>query len=403
MKPFEEILDLALSDLRSGLSSEEILSKWPEHKDELSPLLEAMSNFHSLPKNKIPAPAMQRKYLQIPVKTHLWFTWVNLSRFAAPSMAAILLIAGVATTAYGAVKSLPGQPLFTVKKGVETIELHFASTDAEKAALQVTITKQRLADAQQVFSSPGTTPDQQLAALNELNSQTDATLQVVQSASQTNSAANNTVISNSLQEISKQQQALLQKITQTASTNSTTPDSTQQVAALQQFKQVIAATNEKASLITLKPDPNTITVSGQVTTVTATTITLQGSTFAIASDTTIRDWQGNPAASSTLPSVNDSVTIVGTKNQNTAGQLVAKEILLTSDNSAISASGTPVSASTSPTTKTTASSSTASEKLKKQDAGSDTDQSQDQTPPPASPSQAIGTFIPEDPSPQFQP
>jgi hypothetical protein len=408
MEKFEDILDLAINELKKGSSPEMVFSKWPEHKTELEKFLQTSAHLLALPKNKIPTPSMQRKYLQVPVKTQAWFAWLHVSRFAGASVAAILLITGMATTAYGAMQSLPGQPLFSLKKTVEQIQLHFASNDIEKANLQMKITKERLADAQAVFSSPNTTSKQQVAVLNELTDQTNTALQVVKSATESSDKQSSHPLADSLQAITHQQQDLLTKIDSGKNTAvAIAGNVSDQDKAIKQFRQMVATTNEQATIIALKPDPNAVIISGPISHIDAGVITIDKTSFTITSTTVFKDVSDQLIKITSL-SAGGRVTVVGSKNASSS-PLIAKEILMadsaTTSDSQTQATSTPASQITA----TSSSSSATSLKkvdptfLKKVTSGTST---LDTAPPDDSqpnPSKAVGTFIPEDPSPQFNP
>ncbi len=328
MEKFEDILDKALTELKAGASKEAIFSKWPQYKQQLAEFLTVAEMFSALPKNQIPAPAMQRKYLRMPVKSQAWFAWVHLSKYVSISMGAMLLIAGFATTAYGAARSLPGEALFPLRKVAEQIQLDFASNDVARANIQLKITRERLADVREVFSSPGSSSQQQAAALNELASQTGAAVQTVQTATVNNQ--NKAPLVASLNNISSQQQALIQSITSGNQDSSATSAPTQAVATL-----MAATASEQAALIYLNQGGSLVQAAA-----TGTPTSTQSSVVSAATST----------ASSTLPEIN-------------------------------------VSATSSSSTTTTVN-------------GTGSAEDNTNIPLPA-PSQAVGTFIPGDPAPQY--
>jgi hypothetical protein len=352
MEKFEDILDKALCELKAGASKDTIFSKWPQHQQQLAEYLAVAEMFGPLPKNQIPVPTMQRKYLTMPIKSRAWFVWVHFSKYVSISMGALLLIAGFATTAYGAARSLPGASLFPLKKMAEQIQLDFASNDVQRANIQLQITKERLADAREVFSSPNSSSQQQAAALNELASQTGAAVQTVQSAAAVNQ--DKTPLVASLNNISNQQQALIKTITsnngniENSSATATPPQ--QAVATL-----IAATASEQKALIYLNQGNGS--VQGAAT----------GTPTSTAFSTTT-------TATSTTPSVSDSTT-------STASSTPASP-----------AGGLPLVNSPA-----AASTSTGTTSLPTEQAGTQDDNN---VPLPA-PSQAIGTFIPGDPRPQY--
>ncbi len=392
MPKIEEILELALSELRNGTSIDALISRWPEHKDELKEYLSIAKNLSSIPKKNVPKPAMQRKYLSVPIKQHFWFAWLHFTRFTAASMAALLLIAGFATTAYGAMKSLPGQTLFPVKKTAEKIQLHFASNDIERANLQLKITKERIADAQTIFSSEKTTPDQKLAALTELTDQTDATLKSVKSAANSSNQTPSP-IAESLQDITHQQQALLNKIdSQNKVANNDNSNS-----AVKQFRQMVAATNEQASIISLKPDPNTVIVSGIVSLIKPDSIIVDKIEILTSTSTVYKLEQGLATTSKAL--LEDQQVLVISEKRPSTTTLTAKEILITTLSGQVQGIST-----TTPSSLNTSTSSTSTLPSTKIIKPTTSTSSVISFPLPATQNdQAVGTFIPEDPTPQYNP
>lgn len=396
-KNFEDILNSAIAELKKGTPKDEVLLLWPEYKEQLLSYLEIATQLSALPKNRVPKPVMRRKYAANQVKTHVWFAWLHFSRFVGVSMAALLLLAGSSVTAYKVLQSLPGQPLFSLKKSIEQVQLQFATSDAAKANLQMDITKKRLAEAQAVFNSPASSPEEQVAALNELNNQTSATLQTVKSTADNQSAS---PLAASLQAISQQQQALLNKI-QSSSGKLASNDNSPQASAVQQLKQMVAATNEQANVIALAPNPNAVTMTGPIDQINRDFLTIANTSFAIDQNTVVKDDNGNIIK--TFPQVAQQVTVIGIKGD-TPGKLTAAQILLQPTQTAAATSDPASTLATSSTTTSSAASLKKPTDSVKPVSGTSTpavDNSTDQ--PLPAPSQASTGFIPEDPSPQFTP
>ena len=72
----------------------------------------------------------------------------------------MLLISALSVTVYQASNSIPGNALFALKKGGENLQLILASSQTQKASLQVAIAQQRLSDAQQIFNDPASNTEQ---------------------------------------------------------------------------------------------------------------------------------------------------------------------------------------------------------------------------------------------------
>ena len=383
MKKPEDILDQALLELKKGTPKAEIVSKWPKYKDELTEYLSIAETFSSIAKNPVPRPALQRKYLRLAHKAGFWNIFMNLSNLVAVSAVALLMIAG---TAYGAMQSLPGQPLFSLKKTTEQIELHFASNNIDKANLQLTIAKKRLADAQKVFSDPGATPNQQLAALAEVTTQTNQTLQAVKTVAKQDTSAGSPIAA-SLQDISQQQENLINQIQSTDTTAAPSSSPNSQTRAIAQLREVQAATNEQASLISLNPDPESITATGTVASIAQDIIKVNGVEYGINDNTTFRNSTGTSTLSSDLPQTGSIVLIIATREKS-QGKLVAKDILVLQP----PVNNTPTGTNAASTIQATTSSSS-SVNITKTPAVED-------TPEVDNSNQAVGSFIPEDPSPQ---
>src|SRR5438477_301305 len=147
----QDILNEAISKLKNGSSKTEVLSLWPEHKQQLEQVLDMVLMFEQLPKKQVPQPAMQRKYIFAPAKT-LWLHWVHISRFAAVSVSVVLLATVGITTGYTAYNSHPGDASFFLKKAAEHLQVKLASSQEEKINLQVEIAQKRLNDAQQAVA-----------------------------------------------------------------------------------------------------------------------------------------------------------------------------------------------------------------------------------------------------------
>src|SRR5438105_2627718 len=125
MNNIENIFNEALEMLAKGSSVEEVLGQWPEYREQLLPLLTTALPLYELPKNAVPEPVMQKKFMLESVKK-LWFAWLPFSKVAATSLSLILIITALAGTGYAALKAVPGEALFSLKKSVEHLQLKLA-------------------------------------------------------------------------------------------------------------------------------------------------------------------------------------------------------------------------------------------------------------------------------------
>lgn len=387
MKTFEEILDSAVTKLQKGTPLSEVLLQYSEEKQRLEPILKNVQELLSLPKNQVPRPEMKRRYLT-ELKAFSLFSILRFSPWLNIGFATLVAIGAVFSTTYATARSLPGEMLFPVKRTAEKIQLRFADNDVDKATIQVSITKKRLAEAQQIFNQENKNEKQELAALNELSKETQQTLEAVKTAAATSAIhEKNHPIVASLEQITSDQNDLFKNLETEgaiAIAANSASDSSKQAKAIKQLIEVIAATNDQTTLITLDPDPSSVLTSGTISTSTKTSLTIEKTTFTVNQETVIKDTKGNKT---TLPAAGARATIKGLKDSST-GKLFAKEITV-DINSTSSSTTTPetikpnstTSGSTTPVTKPTT---TVKEETTNK-----------------SPT-TIGTFIPEDPAPQFK-
>ncbi len=403
MKSKEDIFDQALRELKNGDSVKEILSRYPQYSAELSPLLLLSETLFSLPKKSVPRPSMRRKFVLAPAKSWAFSSWLHITRFASVSMAAVLLLTGLAGTTYAALKSLPGEALFPLKKTAEKIQLQFTTDPLAKANMQVEIAQRRLSDAETVFSNPQKNSKQEIAALDELSQQTVEAAKTVQSVSANSSlTSNDHPLVQTFVDVTTKQQTLLNKIKNQQNVSVAVNTAQQANTEAKKVIAVMAATNDKTSLIGLSGDPNSVAMSGTVTHVSADSLNVDKLNFLINSETTIVGQDGQAIQISKIAS-GTVVDIVGIKSNDL---LYAKEIdvLGSGQKTSVSLQATSTTASevkgASTTTPSSASStkSTAKEPVLKKEPGI-----QGTTTPAQDPNSAVGGFIPEDPIQQFFP
>ncbi len=400
MDNLENTYNQALEMIKNGRSKEEVLLHFSKQQKELAPLLKLSSALLSMPKNTAPAPAMQRKYALAPSKS-FWLNWIHISKFASVSMSAILLISAFAATGYAAKNSTAGQTLFSVKKFAEKVELNLANNQNEKANIQLAITQQRLSDAQEIFSNPSSNVEQKTAVLNELTDQTNNAVALVDKAAKNDPSQNQSnPLVNSLQNITQQQKTLLTQIK---------PDSQIQKAAdtallalnanakqLSEIKQSMVIAGSEQTLAKIKDNPNSVTVLGMITQISGSQITVEkNNVFTIGSQTSILDEQGNATTTAGL-NLSSKVNIIGVKSQTAT---IAQQITIIQPTASTSTQPQVKSASTQTASNTHENSSTTAEQAAKKywsdpaPSLSATAQSNSGT--------AFGTFILEDPNPQF--
>ncbi len=393
----EEILNIALNMMKNGSSLEEALLNWPDKANELRPLLQTAALLMSLPKNSVPEPVMQRKYILSPAK-HTWLKLFPVSKLAGLSMSLILLASLVAGTSYAAYSSVPGEALFTLKKSSEQIQLKLATTPEKKASIQIEITKKRLTDAQKVLNNPEAKPELEIAAINELVNQTRNTIEEVSAVTKNSPSPdqNQTAVA-SLEDINKQQQNMLQEI----KPENNLPDNAklamqavkENTSKVSEIKKYIEAASNEQTLVKLSSDPNTVVLTGNINSVEKKSFSVENTIFYINDNTEIKNSNLDKKDESIL-NIKAKVSVIAVRNND---KLIAKQITLISgpaeEEGVVKGTNTETASSTAPTAT-----------AKKTESAS-TDKSNEgfQNPesvPTTSPYTVTGSFIIEDPTPQ---
>lgn len=175
----EELFDQLLQELKKGKNIDECVKKVPEH-DELKDLLAIAHSIASLP---VPEPREQavaetlrrvravssREKQKRPFFLRQFTSWQPVLVRAAAVI--ILIIAISWTTTSLSAHSLPGEPLYPVKRLTERIEYSVAFDAHRKAVLHLRFANRRTQEFSDVFA-PGEKIDRSLlsAMLNEIQS-----------------------------------------------------------------------------------------------------------------------------------------------------------------------------------------------------------------------------------------
>lgn len=392
----EKILDQAISQLNAGANFNAVLDQYPAQLEELAPLLEVAKMGLHLPKNFIPEPAMQRKFMLAAAKQPGFLAWLRLPRFASVSLIILTILGAFAGTTFAALGSVPGQNLFAVKKAFESVEIALATSPQQKANLQLTFADRRVAETEKILKDPNHTSAVEVAALTELSNQTNNALADVKSAAATNAVNNDPNILNSLNSLVSNQQALLNQIKPASSTAALAKQSQGQVAELKKVISSIAAVSADQTLAKLDPNPNVVIVSGILDNLYTNQIIVEKTVFQLSAGTVISDAQGNTLNASAL-ALNEKVTVTGEKTSN---NLVANEIIILTNlppQNNPKPSTTPNSLDKDTKTITVPPTST-NINLNLPHPTEETT-----TPAASDPNTAVGTFIFENPAPQFAP
>ena len=156
--PFEE----CLTAVKERRNLQEILRRYPAGRDDLIGMLRLavdLSNlgaptpdpaFRLRARNRMLGLAAQRRSVQLRNP----FTWLPrpAARLALAGMVAVALVAAGVTAAAASNHSLPGDPLYGFKRGVERVQLVVTVDSAARARLQLHFADVRLDEAQRLFS-----------------------------------------------------------------------------------------------------------------------------------------------------------------------------------------------------------------------------------------------------------
>jgi hypothetical protein len=176
----EHILDQLLEEIRKGKSVDDCLSEWPEQADEIKPLLELACSINDLPvpepNEQAVAETLQRVHQlaraePVTRKPFFFKHLISWQPVFVRAVAALLLIVvvGWTTFALGA-RSLPGEPLYPLKRLTEKI-LYFVTVDAQgRAELHLRFADRRTQEFIYVLA-PGEQIDRSLLSemLNEMH------------------------------------------------------------------------------------------------------------------------------------------------------------------------------------------------------------------------------------------
>lgn len=383
----DTILDQALEMLQKGRSKEEVLLSFKEYEKELSPLLDLSLCLFTIPKNIAPEPAMQRKYISLPTK-NFWLTWIHVSKFAGVSMSLVLLLSAFTFTTVASLRSNPGQVLFSVKKTAEKVQLILAYNQEQKANLQIKITQKRLNEAREIFSNPDSNIKQEQAALKELSDQTSNTVIAINSVTKNNPQSDkNHPLLSTLENITKDQQSLLSEIKPNSEVkieaNSAQQTLNENSAKITEIKHFVSVASNEQALAKLGTNPNSVIVSGEITQISKTELTVEKTNFEINAQTIIKDAEGKNITLTDLK-LKNKINVVGIKNDK---EITAVQISITPIPEGI-VKGSSTSTITTINEKPATATNSSIQKIAE--------------PVAPDPNEASGSFIIEDPAPQFQ-
>jgi hypothetical protein len=167
---FDEVLEICLEGLDAGQGVAELLRRYPEHAEELKPLLEAAvwfggqaaaleprAGFISASRKRVeqqvaalPAPSTGN-WLQT-MLGGLGSGWRIAVQAAIVVVMLVCLVVGSSGIAYASQNALPGDALYPVKLGLERVELLVTLDPQEDIRLHMQFSQLRLAEMQRLLA-----------------------------------------------------------------------------------------------------------------------------------------------------------------------------------------------------------------------------------------------------------
>jgi hypothetical protein len=159
-------------------SVESCLAHFPEHTPELEPLLEIMKAARAA-SNLSPDPSFRARaryelrsalYDSMPAKKRpalSWrWRWATLA-----STAGVLLLTSTGGAVAASSNSMPGQPLYQVKRIIEEVQLTLTPSQAAKARLYATLADRRVGELVQVAQMENLTAERRVQITEDLTQQ----------------------------------------------------------------------------------------------------------------------------------------------------------------------------------------------------------------------------------------
>lgn len=269
----EDIFNQTLDRIKHGEDFSVVIASHPvEIQAQLTPLFSVTSALSKLPTKTAPAPLKRKMFLEHKQaklsRVGMMLTNFNFAPFTV--IAIVLLVSGAA---YGSTQAHPGEPLFAVRKAYEAVRLTLTTDPQNRAAFQIEIASQRLADAQEVLSLE-TDSESKEQTIKELDSQTTLALNNVKEVAATVNSENHELLSK-VEQITENKNTLVAKVSPETAKESEEKSK----VALEDIKKIIAATDEQqaAKITGLK----TATTSGIVTSIKGNLIVVGGNEFEV--------------------------------------------------------------------------------------------------------------------------
>lgn len=155
-----EALEACLLAIEKGASLNQALSKYPEIRDELQPLLEMAIQSKQLQVDDIPTDVMIRSRTQALNhaaklrSAHRKPIGIlkSLPRFATAVLLVLILILTSSSIMSASAKSLPGDQLYPVKRAVENVRLGITLDSTTHQDIEASFQERRLSEVQQLIN-----------------------------------------------------------------------------------------------------------------------------------------------------------------------------------------------------------------------------------------------------------
>jgi len=217
----EAILDECLHDMSTrGESIERCLQRYPQYAGQLAPLIQVVDRIRktSHPTLSVSAAkAIERRLLKrgaelrqsTRAKPSLWFLPFSLRPLVTVAATLIvvlaLVLAGGGGIVYASTDSLPGSPLYGVKRATEQVQLFLTPTGTKRAELHISFAQRRLEELQALAEIKGQVDEEALAAIAE---ETELALEETEKAP----AQDKPALLDKLVSLTKRQQAVLERV-----------------------------------------------------------------------------------------------------------------------------------------------------------------------------------------------
>ena len=380
---------------------EELLKQASKHSLEKEMLLGLEKNdqdllllaaeLKTIPVIAPPVAIMRKKYAE--QKTGVPFFrnsfWVSYKFTTVLAGLVLMLLGGFS---YTTANSLPGQKLFSVKKSAEQFRIKFASGDAQRAYLQVQIAKKRVNEAEKLVALGNSDPELALVALKEVAQATETASKEVETLTPKDIKNSENPLLSALEDVSRKEKNLVSNISSSEETQNkqdVIAMSLKNQSRISEIIQAVETATAEEAITTLTANPNTVLVSGQITLVGKDSVTVEKTLFLLGLNTEILSQAGEKLTINELKA-KAKAAVSGKKLDN---KLIAEKITVF-DTEILE----PEAEVKGETTASSTTSTTTESIIQPQTPVSDGEKTQE-----TNPNQAVGSFIYEDPSPQYAP